>query len=167
MFSSTSRLYRPMIYCENPEEYREGGLHPFHLNDQMQQYTIVHKLGHGSYSTVWAALDGKNNRLLALKCLTARNSKDSNDLTIIRRVSIPGTHAGQQYISTLVDQFDWHGPNGTHQCLLTALRGPSLSLIFDEMPCPHSVARDISIQCAKGLSFLHSRGVVHGGACPC
>jgi hypothetical protein len=43
---------------ENPDGYRDGGYHPVHLGDVYQQrYRVIHKLGFGSYSTVWLARD--------------------------------------------------------------------------------------------------------------
>lgn len=48
---------------EDPQRYTMGGLHPIGLGDVMtsmhssspRQYRILHKLGHGAYSTVWLA----------------------------------------------------------------------------------------------------------------
>lgn len=45
--------------CESVEDYRPGGYHPVHLGDTFNanQYKVIRKLGEGSYSTVWLALD--------------------------------------------------------------------------------------------------------------
>ena len=56
-----SQAYRSRIgSVEDPNNYREGGLHPVKLTDTFtspanQTYKIIHKLGHGSYATVWLA----------------------------------------------------------------------------------------------------------------
>ena len=43
---------------EGPDVYRPGGYHPVHLGDLYhQRYRVIHKLGFGSYSTVWLARD--------------------------------------------------------------------------------------------------------------
>lgn len=49
---------------ENLEYYRKGGFHPIKLNDSLLdgRYSIVHKLGYGSFSTVWLAKDHGKNR---------------------------------------------------------------------------------------------------------
>lgn len=41
------------------ELYRPGGFHPIHLGDMLKdgQYRIMRKLGYGSFSTVWLAVD--------------------------------------------------------------------------------------------------------------
>ncbi len=45
--------------CEWAEDYRPGGYHPVLLGDIFNdgQYKAIRKLGEGSYSTVWLALD--------------------------------------------------------------------------------------------------------------
>ena len=43
---------------ESPNRYRPGGYHPVHLGDvYCQRYRVIHKLGFGTYSTVWLARD--------------------------------------------------------------------------------------------------------------
>ena len=45
---------------ENPDRYRPGGYHPVHLGDVYDgRYKVIHKLGFGTYSTVWLARDIK------------------------------------------------------------------------------------------------------------
>lgn len=46
-------------FSEPVMEYRKGGYHPTHLGDTFNdgRYKIMHKLGWGSYSTVWLAKD--------------------------------------------------------------------------------------------------------------
>jgi serine/threonine-protein kinase SRPK3 len=43
---------------ESPHSYRPGGYCPVHLGDlYCQRYRVIHKLGFGTYSTVWLARD--------------------------------------------------------------------------------------------------------------
>ena len=43
---------------EPPARYRPGGYHPVHIGDiYRERYRVIHKLGHGTYSTVWLAHD--------------------------------------------------------------------------------------------------------------
>ena len=51
--------YSVGVPAEQLEQYCQGGYHPIHLNDFLEQgrYEILHKLGFGSFSTVWLARD--------------------------------------------------------------------------------------------------------------
>lgn len=47
------------VNAEPLHRYRRGGYHPVHLGTHLQdgRYKILHKLGFGGWSTVWAARD--------------------------------------------------------------------------------------------------------------
>lgn len=49
------------VETEPPWDYKPRGLHPVYLGDYMHdgRYHILHKLGWGAWSTVWAARDEK------------------------------------------------------------------------------------------------------------
>jgi hypothetical protein len=51
--------------AEPLHRYRRGGYHPIHLGDFLNngRYRILHKLGWGGYSTVWAARDLRSHFL--------------------------------------------------------------------------------------------------------
>lgn len=62
-FSSSSRtdpiLYFSPIDAEPLHRYRKGGYRPVALGHVLKEgrYKVLHKLGWGGYSTVWAAKD--------------------------------------------------------------------------------------------------------------
>ena len=48
--------------------YKNGGFHPIHVGEfLMERYVIIHKLGYGTFSTVWLAKDVNYNCYVALK----------------------------------------------------------------------------------------------------
>lgn len=51
--------YSSSVCAEPLYRYRKGGYHPVHIGDLLHngRYKVVHKLGHGGRSTVWAAQD--------------------------------------------------------------------------------------------------------------
>ena len=57
--TTMASAYRATVPAENLDEYEPGGYHPIHLGDRLKdgRYEIVHKLGYGSFSTVWLAKD--------------------------------------------------------------------------------------------------------------
>lgn len=69
----TSPLEHFYFNGENVEDmrlYKPGGYHPVHFGDTFStcpdshhpRYRVLHKLGHGSFSTVWLAQDMAHNK---------------------------------------------------------------------------------------------------------
>jgi len=68
-------------YAEDPARYVVGGLHPILIGEVLhQRYKIMHKLGHGSCSTVWLARDQSQSTYVAIKICEAspEASKDKS-----------------------------------------------------------------------------------------
>lgn len=57
-------IYWPEDGLETLDGYSAGGYHPIYINDEFSngRYRVIHKLGYGSYSTVWLARDEEENR---------------------------------------------------------------------------------------------------------
>lgn len=82
---------------------------------------------------------------------------------------------GDAYVVQLLDEFCHEGSNGSHQCLVFELLGPSLySVIESYRPLPWDVATvdnrldsDVILRVSKqlliALSSLHGKGIAHGG----
>ncbi|KAJ6093034.1 protein kinase domain protein [Penicillium sp. IBT 16267x] len=65
---TTRVLYEPIEDVERMEYYRTGGYHPVTIGDHFNdRYRVVHKLGHGTYSTIWLTRDERFNRYVAVK----------------------------------------------------------------------------------------------------
>lgn len=70
--SMLRHLYVPIEDLEKLERYRVGGYRPIVIGDQLHdRYRVVHKLGHGSYSTIWLARDQLFDKHVAIKVCTA------------------------------------------------------------------------------------------------
>ncbi|KAF9071233.1 kinase-like domain-containing protein [Rhodocollybia butyracea] len=160
--------------AENIELYRLGGLHPVHLGDTFHnnRYTVVHKLGHGTFSTVWLVRDSVTNRYAVLKIVIVQSTKVASEIAVLRHLQQPSNsdidNGDKDHVVHLLDEFKHHGPNGTHQCIVTEVLGPSLSL--DEGPLLDHIGETIPTRLAKhvakifrGVRYLHMHGVVHGG----
>jgi len=64
------------------------------------------------------------------------------------------------------DEFSLTGPNGKHQCFVTAPAKMTLAQAQDITPrrlFQLPVARAIIAQLILAVSFLHSQGIVHAG----
>lgn len=61
---------------ESARNYRPGGFHPIHIGDTFKygRYMVAHKLGCGSFSTVWLTKDIITETYVSLKVLAANAS---------------------------------------------------------------------------------------------
>lgn len=165
-------VYYRQEEVEYLERYCAGQYHPVKLGDEYSdgRYCVVHKLGFGSYSTVWLAKDRHSNKYVALKIIIADNSASSNENRILRlleqyRKSYSGVH-GEEYVPKLLDEFTIDGPNGRHACLVSEPAGCSVAESKEaglHWRFPLHIARAIAARVIIGLSFIHSAGIVHGG----
>lgn len=124
--------YRLQDVAEDLERYRPGGYYPMHIGDELaeKRYKVVHKLGFGSYSTVWLARDELQDRYVALKIVCA-DGEPSHEISILRHLrqcheSAMGS-AGDSPFAGLLDHFILYGPNGQHTCLVTEVAGCSIN----------------------------------------
>ncbi|KAL9128243.1 MAG: hypothetical protein Q9175_007563 [Cornicularia normoerica] len=155
---------------ENFSRYRPGGFHPVCLGDTFQdgRYEIHHKLGWGGFSTVWLAKDKQRIQWVSVKIMTADSTARSHELSTIRSL---GAHSQGRLCSKftveLLDDFIHQGPNGSHQCLVFELLGPTLDKVisdyyeFKDPLEPETILR-LSEQLLQAVVFLHEAGYVHG-----
>ncbi|KAB8255639.1 kinase-like domain-containing protein [Aspergillus pseudonomiae] len=151
--------------CEWVEDYRPGGYHP---------YKIIRKLGDGSYSTVWLARDLKNGGYVALKILVSKISGSTTELRILRHFAEAAPAEAARHVTPLLGEFEHHGPNGVHRCLVFEPMGPSVNTMVEELPqfnprrqgmkvrYPLWMAKSILKQSLQALAFLHENGIAHG-----
>jgi serine/threonine protein kinase len=101
--------------CEWGESYRPGGYHPVHPGGVLQDcYRIIRKLGYGSFSTTWLAVDQSSDCFIALKVTVASLDKQVIDQTLAIHKTLPQT--GPQPLVGLRGVFELTGPNGRHAC---------------------------------------------------
>lgn len=164
--SPPEKVYLPNIEVENLEEYKIGGYHPIIIGDTFHgRYEVAHKLGFGGYSTVWLARDRQLQKYVALKVLAAHEAKP-NEAKILRLLSSPNSHPGRRFVPLLLDEFAIDGPNGRHLCLVQDVAACSVAISKEWSSnnlFPLETARSIAAQLILGISYLHSRGVCHGG----
>lgn len=158
-------VYQRHEEVENLEVYLPGGYHPVNIGDSYSdgRYRVVHKLGWGSYSTVWLARDTHKCQYVALKVLIADVSEDSAESRVLRHLSRSDGATG--FVASLLDEFYIHGPNGRHLCIATKPTRCSLgeSKLNPPWMFPLQVSRAIAAQVIMGVQEIHERGVIHGG----
>ncbi|KAK2033219.1 kinase-like protein [Colletotrichum zoysiae] len=155
---------------ESLNDYRPGGYHPIQIDHRLhERYRIVHKLGHGTFSTVWLAIDERTSNYVAVKGGTA--DADTKEVEILSRLTTGVSDRSQaapeasMMIPTVMGRFSLDGPNGTHPCLVTAPARCSLIAAkeaSDSRLFQLDVAWSLAAQLAMAVSFVHSQGYAHG-----
>ncbi|PLB51214.1 serine protein kinase [Aspergillus steynii IBT 23096] len=165
----TRRFERIHDVVEPVEEYRAGGYHPVHLEDTFQQrYRIVGKWAFGQFSTVWLAEDTRLQIYVTLKILKADVSSNSREHSILLHLARADvSHPGKNYVLQLLDQFEHHGPNGVHLCLVfPVMMSDGEAMTVRETPRYAVYVREISKQILLGLNYIHDQGLIHGDLQP-
>lgn len=156
-----------------------GGYHPIMIGDIFHhRYRIADKLGFGGYSTVWLARDTHLERYVAIKVGigTSESESDSDSDSLLREIKSLRTlfapialsasiqqRLGRNSIPCLLDEFEVHGPNGTHVCYTTAPARFNLSEVSFSRLFPLEVSRALVGGITLALAYIHSQGYVHGG----
>lgn len=166
------------------ERYVPGGFHPVAIGDTFRdnRYTVLRKLGYGGYSTVWLASDNhgvqpgttsRNFVSIKIKRASSLEMGLDADPEVVNLRSLENRYLQdpqdkpRSYVR-LLDCFAHHGPNGTHNCLVTELLGPSISNVIsayrdmDQVLRPDTILR-ASKQILDGVDFTHQAGLAHGG----
>jgi serine/threonine protein kinase len=74
----------------------------------------VHKLGHGSYSTVWLAWNALRQTVVALKMLRADASEKIIESVILARFAAgQADHPGRAHVAALIDYSPLQDPTAT------------------------------------------------------
>lgn len=156
-----------MDYVEDVEKYVPGGYHPVDIGDVIdateQSYRVIHKLGHGGFSTVWLVRTCAHpSSYFALKILCADVGEICFELEIFQHLR-ETAGPGHPNVLPLCDSFKIFGPNGEHQCLILPVLGPSLKnrKVVEALSC--STRQQVCRQIANAIAFLHDHGVCHGG----
>ncbi|KAG5988312.1 hypothetical protein E4U52_006702 [Claviceps spartinae] len=161
--------YKFIDGVEDIRQYRLGRYHPIHIDDRLNnRYRVVDKLGHGSFSTVWLALDEKITKYVVIKVgTTDANRREIDTISQITQSHVIDNARTDHKLlfPTVLDRFDIIGPKGTHSCLVTP---PARCSLRDSQDAGHSsffqldVARSFAAQLVIALSIVHKRGFAHG-----
>lgn len=160
--------YRLVEDVEDLQRYCPGGYHPLEIGDNLDEgrYRLVDKLGYGGYSTIWLARDLRRARYVAVKAITADASTYTPEASLLCSLGNSPPGPGSEILPRLLDEFWIAGPNGKHRCIVTP---PARMSLFDAREASTfglfrpNVARSIIAQLIRGVAFLHSQDIVHGG----
>ena len=168
--------FSSMETTEDITRYVHGGYHPIVIGDilspsaspensdnRSRHYRIMHKLGFGSYATVWLAQKTDSSKTFVAVKITTANDGLTREGAMLETASKVQTNGEKPpHVLTLLDHFTFHGPNGTHTVLVTDIVAPVLSLLSPKRPPLWRKA--IAHGLTQALAHLHTTSIVHGGA---
>ena len=162
-----------MDTTEDITYYFPGGYHPIVIGDVLspsgensesgsRQYRIMHKLGYGSYSTVWLAQKTDSSEtFVAVKVAMAEDDL-TREVAMLKAASKFQTNDGRpSHFLNILDYFTLHGPNGSHFVLVTEIVVSLSSLL--SLKCPQLWHKTVAHGLAQAVANLHSAGIIHGG----
>jgi len=122
-------------------------------------YRVVRKLGAGGMGEVYAALDPRLNREVAIKVLSRDLLRDPESL---RRFQQEANAVAALNHTNIVQIFDV-GSTETNEPFLVMelLEGESLRVRMDSKPMPLRKVAEISAQIARALGAAHAKGITH------
>jgi serine/threonine protein kinase len=147
---------------------RLGSWYPVQIGEVLEQrYQVLHKLGHGGFSTVWMARDLHNQKDVALKIVMSgidgySSGEYEYSMHNLIKERVMDTSSLVLYLSTFYVEGNY---GATHRVFVLPLCGPSFQVtcklngglkeIRNHMPA----ARQLLL----ALKSLHDAGIVHRG----
>jgi serine/threonine-protein kinase SRPK3 len=110
----------------------------------------------------------RSETYVALKIAIADSRAISQEHKVLNLLqNIDREQPGARHVMRSLERFLIDGPNGSHDCFVLELLGPSVADLlgtrYGGRRLPGGPAKRIARQSLEGLSFLHSQGIGHGG----
>jgi serine/threonine protein kinase len=130
----------------------------------LARYKILHELGRGAISAVYAARDRKSGGVVALKRLDPASNK--SDAKFAERFLNEARAAARLTHPNIAKIHEAGEAAGTAYVAMEMLEGENLRTLLDAGPLQVARAIQIAHDVASGLAHAHLQGVVHGGIKP-
>ncbi|KAK7715610.1 hypothetical protein SLS63_011366 [Diaporthe eres] len=148
--------------------------HPILVGDKLGEsgrFSVLRKLGYGTYGTVWMCWDAKVKKLRAVKVMQAETSAEDykNEVGLLALLSKKGDVLGveeayKNHLAAPLEHIWQDGPNGRHICIVMPVLGPNV--MKAKALGDVNYLKDVCSQVISGLAFLHSKGLAHGDLHP-
>ena len=153
-----------MSNSSNSSSYDKTLGEEFALSFLNDTYILIDKIGIGSFSSVWLALNIKNLNLYAIKILSI-DEYDSGikEIKILNEISLNKC----KYLSVIIEHFEVPNPiieNSINLCIVMDLYIGSVYQLLKikyEDGFPPSIVNKIILNTLLGLKELHNLGYIH------
>jgi len=123
------------------------------------RYELTRKLGEGGMGSVWAALDGKLRREVAVKLVTERIADSERALARFEREAMAVARLRSPHIAQV---YDYGVEDGSPYIIMELLEGQDLKVKLGREGSLDIVeTAKIVVQACKALHTAHNAGVVH------
>ncbi|KAL7650970.1 hypothetical protein ACMYSQ_010724 [Aspergillus niger] len=124
---------------------------------------MIDKLGHGTFSTIWLSRDERKTAYVAVKVSTEdASTHEANILRMLKDCCLAHTN-GRPLIPVILEGFEIEGPNGHHQCNITASTKSSVSAALFYCYSHIETAHVLTAKLALAVAYFHAQGYIHGG----
>lgn len=115
----------------------------------------------------------RNGGYVALKILVSEIVGSKTEPQTLRYITEATPAEGARYTTQLLNDFEHHGPNGIHKCLVFEPMGPSVNTMVEELPqfkprkggmkvrYPPWMVKNILKPSLQALAYLHENGIGH------
>jgi serine/threonine protein kinase/tetratricopeptide (TPR) repeat protein len=128
------------------------------LNEQIGQYRITGKLGQGGMGEIYAALDEKLNRTVAVKFIASSRLDSDASRRLFLREARAAAALDHPFICSVHDVLE-HA--GQPVIIMERVEGETLQQRVSRGPLPVDELVRISTEIAEALAAAHARGIIH------
>ncbi|KAF2106493.1 protein kinase [Lophiotrema nucula] len=146
------------------EGYDSWDYYPTRIGTTLNnRYCIIHKLGHGGFSTVWLAHDTKEGRNVAMKILIAEYGDcRSRELDVQGMIEASVQKENRTKLLLSLATFSIVRPSGLwYRVLIFPLQGPTLYRCI-EQKMEMKLRMSAAVQLLQAIATLHDARIVHG-----
>ncbi|KAL6453986.1 PKH3 Serine/threonine-protein kinase PKH3 [Candida maltosa Xu316] len=126
-----------------------------------RDYQFGARIGEGSYSTVYSALDKYTNRTYAIKVLSKRHIVKENKIKYVNIEKTTLNRLGQQHPGIVQLYYTFQDESSLFFVLDFAEYGELLSIIRKFGSLSEPVSKFCMCQIIDAVKFIHSKGVIH------
>lgn len=122
------------------------------------RYRLLETLGRGGVATVYLAHDGVLDRIVAVKILDERLSRD---VAFIERFNREAKAAAGIRHPNIVQIFDTGCDGESHFIVMERVEGATMKELLDSGPIEPAMALRYAVQIARALSHAHRSNIIH------